>query len=98
MILPDVTFNPDFGQVEDPAAIALDGFEIFTENKDYFIENNNIFDYRYAESTNIFFDELGEVRRSSFNTIRFVTKCPQNTTILGAAKFSGKTKMVSFVF
>ncbi len=43
----DLTVNPDFGQVEaDPSAINLDGFEIFfREQRPFFVENKNIFDY-----------------------------------------------------
>ena len=41
----DVTINPDFGQVEaDPAAINLDGFEIFNrDQRPFFVENKNIY-------------------------------------------------------
>ena len=48
----DLTVNPDFGQVEaDPAAISLDGFEIFfEEQRPFFVENNNIFDYKISQS------------------------------------------------
>lgn len=93
----DVTVNPDFGQVEaDPAAIALDGFEIFyREQRPFFIENNNIFDYRYAGNRdNLFFSRrIGRSPQVYPSTPSgSFTKRPQNTTILGAAKFSGKTK------
>ena len=93
----DLTINPDFGQVEaDPAAIALDGFEIFNkEQRPFFIENKNIFDYRYAGNrSNLFFSR--RIGRSpqvySQNPENSYIDRPQNTTILGAAKFSGKTK------
>ena len=93
----DLTINPDFGQVEaDPAAIALDGFEIFNkEQRPFFIENKNIFDYRYAGNRdNLFFSR--RIGRSpqvySQNPENSYIDRPQNTTILGAAKFSGKTK------
>lgn len=41
----DVTINPDFGQVEaDPAAINLDGFEIFNrDQRPFFVENKKYF-------------------------------------------------------
>jgi len=93
----DLTVNPDFGQVEaDPAAISLDGFEIFfAEQRPFFVENKNIFDYRFGNNQdNLFFSRRigrspqGFANRSSGE---FVDQ-PQNTTILGAAKFSGKTK------
>ena len=93
----DVTINPDFGQVEaDPAAINLDGFEIFNrDQRPFFVENKNIFDYRFADNrNNLFFSRrIGRSPQVSPETPggAFVDQ-PQNTTILGAAKFSGKTK------
>jgi len=100
----DLTMNPDFGQVEaDPAEISLDGFEIFfEEQRPFFVENNNIFDYRVSRSQagntfgsdNLFFSRrIGRSPQGDPDTEdeEFVDK-PQNTTILGAAKFSGKTK------
>ena len=93
----DVTINPDFGQVEaDPAAINLDGFEIFNrDQRPFFVENNNIFDYRFADNlNNLFFSRrIGRSPQVYPETTdeAFVNQ-PQNTTILGAAKFSGKTK------
>ncbi len=93
----DLTVNPDFGQVEaDPAAIALDGFEIFfREQRPFFVENKNIFDFRFGgNQDNLFFSRrVGRSPQGFPNTTNgeFVDQ-PQNTTILGAAKFSGKTK------
>lgn len=93
----DLTINPDFGQVEaDPAAIALDGFEIFNkEQRPFFIENKNIFDYRYAGNRdNLFFSRrIGRSPQVYLqNPENSYDDRPQNTTILGSAKFSGKTK------
>ena len=99
----DFTINPDFGQVEaDPSAIALDGFQIFfSEQRPFFIENKNIFDYKFAASRagNTFgFDNLFYSRRigrapQGFPGIRNgeFSDQPAITTILGAAKVSGKT-------
>ncbi|MCH2490348.1 MAG: carbohydrate binding family 9 domain-containing protein [Flavobacteriales bacterium] len=93
----DVTINPDFGQVDaDPGAIALDGFEIFfQERRPFFVENKNIFDYNISgNSDNLFFSRrIGRSPQGSAvgpNTL-FIDQ-PDNTTILGAAKFSGKTQ------
>jgi len=95
----DLTINPDFGQVDaDPGAIALDGFEIFfQERRPFFVENKNIFDFRIGGGAdNVFFS-----RRIGRSPQGFTTadrsrgeyeEIPDNTTILGAAKFSGKTK------
>ncbi|MEB8345798.1 DUF5916 domain-containing protein [Flavobacteriaceae bacterium KMM 6898] len=93
----DLTINPDFGQVEaDPGAIALDGFQIFfEEQRPFFVENKNIFDYRFANNQdNVFYSRrIGRSPQGSpsVNDGEFVDQ-PNNTTILGAAKFSGKTK------
>ncbi|MBT8304607.1 MAG: carbohydrate binding family 9 domain-containing protein [Bacteroidia bacterium] len=92
----DFTVNPDFGQVDaDPAAIALDGFEIFfQERRPFFVENKNIFDYQFADNQdNVFFSRrIGRSPQGfpSTSAGEFVDQ-PINTTILGAAKFSGKT-------
>ncbi|WP_103069908.1 DUF5916 domain-containing protein [Aquimarina sediminis] len=101
----DLTVNPDFGQVEaDPAAIALDGFQVFfREQRPFFVENKNIFDYRFANGfDNIFYSRRigrspqGVVGKNPINDSSPVNDefvdSPSNTTILGAAKFSGKTK------
>lgn len=93
----DLTVNPDFGQVEaDPGAIALDGFQIFfREQRPFFVENKNIFDYQFANGNdNIFYSRrIGRSPQGfpSLNAGEFAD-VPSNTTILGAAKFSGKTK------
>ncbi|NHM05876.1 carbohydrate binding family 9 domain-containing protein [Flavobacterium sp. CYK-4] len=93
----DLTINPDFGQVEaDPAAIALDGFQIFfEERRPFFVENKNIFNFRFADGS----DNLFYSRRIGRNPQGYPSTSageyvdlPVNTTILGAAKFSGKTK------
>ncbi|OAV45752.1 DUF5916 domain-containing protein [Lewinella sp. 4G2] len=105
-IAVDFTVNPDFGQVEaDPGAINLDGFQIFfREQRPFFVENANIFDYRLTQSEaggNYTGDLLFYSRRIGGTPSRFVqgdpvngryVKQPENTTILGAAKVSGKTQ------
>ena len=93
----DLTINPDFGQVEaDPASIALDGFQIFfEERRPFFVENKNIFNYRFADNQdNLFYSRrIGRSPQGgvSHASNEYVDR-PNNTTILGAAKFSGKTK------
>lgn len=100
----DLTVNPDFGQVEaDPSAIALDGFQIFfPEQRPFFIESKDIFDYKFStsQSGNTFgFDNLFYSRRIGRGPQGFAqaqvgefSSQPDVTTILGAAKFSGKTE------
>ncbi|HAA11184.1 MAG TPA: hydrolase, partial [Cytophagales bacterium] len=100
----DFTLNPDFGQVEaDPAAIALDGFQLFfQEQRPFFIENKNVFDYRISAPTigspfgqdNLFYSR--RIGRKPQRTVvpaegQFVD-AEQSTTILGAVKLSGKTQ------
>ena len=100
----DFTVNPDFGQVEaDPSAIALDGFQIFQrEQRPFFVENKNIFDYQITKAQaggpftrdNVFYSRrIGRSPQggTTAGSGEFIDR-PGNTTILGAAKFSGKTK------
>ena len=94
----DLTINPDFGQVEaDPGNIALDGFQIFLEEqRPFFVENKNIFDFEFGNrSDNLFYSRrIGRSPQGSIthdDDTDFIDR-PENTTILGAAKFSGKTK------
>ncbi len=99
----DLTINPDFGQVEaDPSAIALDGFQIFfREQRPFFVENKNIFNYPVSQSQagetfgsdNVFYSRrIGRSPQGYPSTAdgEYVDQ-PSTTPILGAAKFSGKT-------
>ena len=95
----DLTINPDFGQVDaDPGAIALDGFEIFfQERRPFFVENKNVFDFRVGGGAdNVFFSRRIGRTPQGFTTADpskgEFQDIPVSTTILGAAKFSGKTK------
>lgn len=103
MIL-DFTINPDFGQVEaDPGALRLDGYEIFfDERRPFFIESRNLFDYQLTGSIaggQFDGDQLFYSRRiggaphiDPFLSDGEYADVPDFTSILGAAKFSGKTK------
>ena len=100
----DFTINPDFGQVEaDPAAIALDGFQLFfREQRPFFVENKNIFNYQFSNpivggsfsSDNLFYSRrIGRQPQGFVQTNNGAfSDAPERTTILGAIKFSGKTK------
>jgi hypothetical protein len=95
----DLTINPDFGQVDaDPGAIALDGFEIFfQERRPFFVENKSVFDFTVGGGAdNVFFSRrIGRTPQGSTSAngdLGEFEDIPNNTTILGAAKFSGKTK------
>ena len=100
----DLTVNPDFGQVEaDPSVIQLDGFQTyFVEHRPFFVENKNIFNFQISStvsggtlgSDNIFYSRrIGRSPQVSPDVPSSAyTDQPKNTTILGATKFSGKTK------
>ena len=87
----------------DPSAIALDGFQIFQEEqRPFFVENKNIFDYRITNSQaggpfgrdNLFYSRRIGRQPQGYTTAgpgEYVDT-PKNSSILGAAKFSGKTK------
>ena len=94
----DLTVNPDFGQVEaDPSQVNLTAFEtFFREQRPFFIEGNNIFDYPLAvhNMDNLFYSR--RIGRSPHNYPDLeegeYADVPAATTILGAAKITGKTK------
>ena len=103
-LILDFTVNPDFGQVEaDPSQVRIDGFQnFFDEKRPFFIESRNIFEYQLTGSEaggDYDSDLLFYSRRIGSSPHGFpdtknneYVKYPQNTSILGATKFSGKTK------
>lgn len=103
-LILDFTVNPDFGQVEaDPSQVRIDGFQnFFAEQRPFFIESRNIFDYQltgsqaggdYDADLLFYSRRIGSSPHGFPNTASGeYVKYPQNTSILGAAKFSGKTK------
>lgn len=103
-LILDYTVNPDFGQVEaDPSQVRIDGYQnFFQERRPFFVESRNIFDYQLTgseagddyDSDLLFYSRrIGSSPHGSANlTDGEYAQTPQNTRILGAAKFSGKTK------
>ncbi|MDQ1297329.1 MAG: hypothetical protein QG611_1311, partial [Bacteroidota bacterium] len=98
----DLTINPDFGQVEaDPSEVNLTAYETFFEEKrPFFIEGNNITDFNIglgdgdAGNDNLFYSR--RIGRSPHGDPELQdgwnADVPTFTTILGAAKLTGKTK------
>ena len=103
-LILDFTVNPDFGQVEaDPSQVRIDGFQnFFQEKRPFFIESRNIFEYQltgsYAggdyDSDLLFYSRRIGSSPHGYPAINNgeYAKIPVNTSIIGAAKFSGKTK------
>ena len=98
----DATFNPDFGQVEvDPSVINLSAYETFYhEKRPFFIEGADIFSFgrggptsrwgfNYMEPQFFYSRRIGRSPQGSIDTDGWV-KTPSASTILGAAKISGK--------
>jgi hypothetical protein len=101
----DATFNPDFGQVEaDPAVVNLTAFETsFPEKRPFFIASSGVFGFG---GFNCYF--CSNVSSLSAFYTRRIGRSPQGadlaygagayadvpeaTTILGAAKITGRTR------
>src|SRR5205085_9624033 len=100
----DATVNPDFGQVEvDPAVVNLSDFETtFQEKRPFFVANSSAFSFgglscffcSNVSSLNVFYSrrigrapQLGGLLSSS----AAYTDIPDASTILGAAKVTGRT-------
>ena len=96
----DATINPDFGQVEaDPAVLNLSTFETFyPEKRPFFIEGTQIIRFTTFGGDfgpGMFYSRrIGRAisqRDVSVPAGGRIEELPQNVTILGAAKVSGKT-------
>jgi hypothetical protein len=94
------TINPDFGQVEvDPAVVNLSAFEtFFPEQRPFFVEGADIFQFGSLNTfndygfTQFFYSRrIGRQPQGSVGDPAAVEEsAPDATTILGAAKVSGK--------
>lgn len=91
----DATVNPDFGQVEvDPAVINLTQFEtFFPEKRPFFVEDARIFDYRLGgRQDQLFYSRrIGREPQGSGPDDADFSSIPSETTILTAAKVTGKS-------
>ena len=96
----DATVNPDFGQVEvDPAVINLTAFETrFAERRPFFIEGAEIFQFARGgpggttgRSPQVMYSRrIGRRPQGRVSSSAVFSDAPTATTILGAAKITGK--------
>jgi Domain of unknown function (DUF5916)/Carbohydrate family 9 binding domain-like len=92
------TINPDFGQVEaDPAVVNLSAFEtFFSERRPFFIEGlgNLQFGLECPDCNGLFYSRrVGRAPHGTDNLPsgdNIYTDVPVNSTILGAAKLTGR--------
>ena len=92
----DAAVNPDFGQVEaDPAVINLTAFEtFFEERRPFFVEDARNFDFGLSGSRSQLFHSrrIGAEPHGNERQGAAFSEVPDNTTVLGAAKVSGRTE------
>jgi hypothetical protein len=99
----DLTVNPDFGQVEaDPSQVNLTAFELyFREQRPFFNEGSNTLNFPVAfDNNNLFYSRrVGRQPQGWVDTdptgddqVNEYVKPVNRTTILGAAKLTGKNK------
>jgi len=98
----DLTINPDFGQVEaDPSEVNLSAYEtFFTEKRPFFIEGSNITNFGLGigdgdiGNDNLFYSRRIGRRPLGYPDLKdgWNAYVPVQSTILGAAKLTGKTK------
>ncbi|MHB1193453.1 MAG: DUF5916 domain-containing protein [Longimicrobiales bacterium] len=92
----DATVNPDFGQVEvDPAVVNLTDFETyFEERRPFFVEGANLFQYgaggRAFAPTLFYSRRVGRAPSRPASEEGGWVDNPTATSILGAAKLTGK--------
>jgi hypothetical protein len=84
----EATFNPDFGQVEaDPAEVNLSAFETrFPEKRPFFLEGASLFNIGHP---NFYYSRRIGARPTGPASAAFVDY-PSATTIIGAAKLTGR--------
>jgi uncharacterized protein DUF5916/cellulose/xylan binding protein with CBM9 domain len=92
------TVNPDFGQVEaDPAVVNLSAFEtFFSERRPFFVEGSGIFsfdiDCNDGSCSGLFYSRrIGRTPRGDADVpAGGFSSAPGQTTIIGAAKLTGR--------
>jgi hypothetical protein len=88
------TLNPDFGQVEaDPSRVNLSAFETrFDERRPFFLEGVDVFNFGLGGSEALFYSRrIGRQPQGGVGVATAYVDAPTSTTILGAAKLTGRT-------
>jgi hypothetical protein len=104
----DLTINPDFGQVEaDPSEVNLTAYEtFFKEKRPFFIEGNNIINFGLGigdgteGNDNLFYSRRIGRKPQIEPDLAYglnegetgYSQSPDRTSIIGAAKLTGKTQ------
>ena len=101
----DATLNPDFGQVEvDPASLNLSAYETYyDEKRPFFVAGSSAFDFggnrcmfcSNSSGLDAFYSRrIGRPPQLNgyVSNISSYADLPDNTTILGAAKITGRTQ------
>ncbi|HEV8150604.1 MAG TPA: DUF5916 domain-containing protein, partial [Gemmatimonadales bacterium] len=99
----DATLNPDFGQVEvDPAVVNLSAFEtFFPERRPFFIEGSGTFGFggfncyfcSNVSSLSLFYSRrIGRPPQGLLPSGTTYSEVPDASTILSAAKITGRTR------
>jgi hypothetical protein len=98
----DLTINPDFGQVEaDPSEVNLSAYEtFFSEKRPFFIEGKNITNFNIGigdgdvGNDNLFYSRRIGRRPQGYPNLGegMYAEVPNFTSIIGAAKLTGKTQ------
>lgn len=90
----DVTFNPDFGQVEaDPSVLNLTSYETFFEEKrPFFLEGSNLLDFAFRSRNQLFYSRRIGHKPQYYPDLQpdEYADMPENTSILSAVKVTGK--------
>jgi hypothetical protein len=96
----DATVNPDFGQVElDPSVINLSAFETrYGERRPFFVEGADIFTFGEAGPRGsvgrgpelVYSRRIGRLPRGVLPSEAVFSDTPTGTTIVGAAKVTGR--------
>jgi Domain of unknown function (DUF5916)/Carbohydrate family 9 binding domain-like len=87
------TINPDFGQVEaDPAVLNLSVFPTFyPEKRPFFLEDSRTFVLPYGQVPDFYSRRIGQAPGLiELKDEETLVRKPDQTTILGAAKLTGK--------